>query len=35
MVMGVKTNRFAKLKANADIKNPSWYLSEVAADFHG
>lgn len=35
MVMGVKTNKFARLKANADSKNPSWYFSVVVEDCHG
>lgn len=35
IVIGVKTNKFAMLKANADSKNPSWYNSAVADDFHG
>ena len=35
MVIGVKTNKLVRLKANEDNKNPSWYLSEVDEDFHG
>ena len=35
MVMGVKTNKFVRLKANAESKNPSWYFSVVLEDFHG
>lgn len=33
--MGVKTNKFVRLKANAESKNPSWYFSVVLEDFHG
>lgn len=35
MVMGVKTNRLVRLKAKADSRKPSWYLSAVDDDFHG
>lgn len=35
MVMGVKTNKLARLNANADSKKPSWYFSAVDDDFHG
>lgn len=33
--MGVKTNKFARLKAKAESKKPSWYFSAVSEDFHG
>jgi len=35
MVMGVKTNKFVRLKAKAERRNPSWYFSVVDDDFHG
>lgn len=35
MVIGVKTKRLLRLKAEAESKNPNWYLSELEEDFHG
>lgn len=35
MVMGVKTKRLVRLKAKAERRKPSWYLSAVEDDFHG
>jgi hypothetical protein len=35
MVMGVNTNKLARLNANEDTKKPSWYFSAVDDDFHG
>lgn len=35
MVIGVKTKRLLRLKANAARMNPSWYFSEAEAVFHG
>lgn len=33
--MGVNTNKFVRLKAKEEARNPSWYFSIVEADFHG
>ncbi|KAM2543196.1 hypothetical protein TB2_022544 [Malus domestica] len=35
MVMGVKTKRLVRLKAEAESKKPSWYLSATEEELHG
>ncbi|KAM2526408.1 hypothetical protein TB1_023804 [Malus domestica] len=35
MVMGVKTKRLVRLKAEADSKKSSWYLLATEEELHG